>query len=272
MTTETSGSGDLDRTLGLLWGTADRPTRGPKPALALNRIVATAVAVADAEGIGAVSMRRIATELGTGTMSLYRYVPGKAELLDLMLNHVSDPDLAPTADDGGAGGQGGEGCVWRSTVDAMARGHLQLYRAHPWLLKISQARAVLGPSSLRALETALSGLRSTGLRDPELISVVIMVQGFVTGIARTEIEAAEAREATGQSEEEFWAQQAPYLERAMRSGEYPVSATLSEETFSRDFDHFEFGLKRIVDGIAVLIEERAEERDKGRGGERGGGA
>src|SRR5690606_9235190 len=95
--TRSSGGGDLARTLDLLWNTDRRPSRGPKPGLTLERIVDAAVEVADRDGLDALSMRRIATELGTGTMTLYRYVPGKAELLDLMLDRVQRPedDAAP---------------------------------------------------------------------------------------------------------------------------------------------------------------------------------
>ncbi|ANW18880.1 TetR/AcrR family transcriptional regulator [Streptomyces clavuligerus] len=254
MTTETSGTGDLSRTLELLWGTAERPTRGPKPGLSLDRIVAAAVAVADTEGLDAVSMRRIATELGTGTMTLYRYVPGKAELLDLMLDRVTDPGPVPPERPGGPDD-------WRQAVRVLARGFLDLYQAHPWMLKVNNARTVLGPSGLRSLELALAGLRSTGLRDPEQISVIVMVQSFVTGIARSQAESAEALEATGQTEEEFWAQQSPYLERAMRSGVYPLTASLSEDAFSdTGLDYFTFGLERLLDGLEALVERRRAER------------
>ncbi|MEJ8635718.1 TetR/AcrR family transcriptional regulator [Streptomyces sp. MS2.AVA.5] len=246
MTTETSGSGDISRTLELLWGTGDRPSRGPKPGLTLDRIVTTAVEIADAEGLAAVSMRRLSTELGTGTMTLYRYVPGKAELLDLMLDRVGGQPPAtkePEAD-------------WRAAIDALARGYLTLYREHPWLLKVNQARTVLGPSALRGLEHALTGLQDMGLTDPELISVIIATQSFVMGIARMEIETIEAAKATGRSDEDFWEGQRPFLERAMASGEYPRMAGLAEDTFSRDFDHFAFGLRRLVDGLEVLVRDR----------------
>ncbi|MBK3547134.1 TetR/AcrR family transcriptional regulator, partial [Streptomyces sp. MBT60] len=92
-----TGSGDIARSLELLWGTGERPSRGPKPGLTLDRIVTAAVAVADAEGLAAVSMRRLSTELGTGTMSLYRYVPGKSELLDLMFDRVLGEPFADHA-------------------------------------------------------------------------------------------------------------------------------------------------------------------------------
>ncbi|MFF3322941.1 TetR/AcrR family transcriptional regulator [Streptomyces sp. NPDC002889] len=248
-TTETSGSGDVSRSLELLWGSGERPSRGPKPGLTLDRIVTAAVELADTEGLDAVSMRRLSTELGTGTMSLYRYVPGKAELLDLMLDRVAgipldNEEYAPESDD------------WRDAVRAMARAHLGLYRAHPWLLKVNQSRTVLGPSALRGLESALEGLRGMGLRDPELISVIISVQSFVSGIARMEHETNEAAQQTGQSNEDFWKSQEPFLERAMKTGRYPRLAALSEDAFAPDFDHFGFGLARLVDGFEVLVRER----------------
>ncbi|MGC5530303.1 TetR/AcrR family transcriptional regulator [Streptomyces sp. SR-10] len=252
-----TGSGDIARSLELLWGTGERPSRGPKPGLTLDRIVTAAVAVADAEGLAAVSMRRLSTELGTGTMSLYRYVPGKAELLDLMLDRVLGEPLPsatapvdappPPAD-------------WRASIDVMARTYLDNLRRHPWLLKINQARTVLGPSALRGLELSLTALRSMGLRDPELISVIITVNSFVEGLARTRADAAEAVRETGLSDQEFWDNQSPYLERAMLSGAYPMMASLSEDTFSAEFDHFEFGLRRLIAGFEALVEERTAER------------
>jgi AcrR family transcriptional regulator len=248
-TTETSGSGDVSRSLELLWGTGERPSRGPKPGLTLDRIVTAAVELADAEGLAAVSMRRLSTELGTGTMSLYRYVPGKAELLDLMLDRVAGIPLDSPA-------YASEGDDWRDAVRAMARVHLDLYRAHPWLLRVNQARTVLGPSAVRGLETSLAALQGMGLRDPEVISVIISVQSFVSGIARLELETAEAAQQTGVSDADFWKSQEPFLVRAMSTGSYPMLAALSEDAFSPDFDHFGFGLARLVDGLEVLVRER----------------
>ncbi|MFF6927926.1 MULTISPECIES: TetR/AcrR family transcriptional regulator [Streptomyces] len=267
-----TGSGDTARSLELLWGGGERPSRGPKPGLTLDRIVTAAVAVADAEGLSAVSMRRLSTELGTGTMSLYRYVPGKAELLDLMLDRVlGEPLPAPReeaaeaagtdtagSDTAGSDTAGSGALDWRAAVDTMARSYLDNLRRHPWLLKINQARTVLGPSALRGLELALGGLRGMGLRDPELIGVIITVNSFVEGLARTQADAAEAVRQTGLSDEEFWDRQRPYLERAMLSGAYPMMATMAEDTFSADFDHFEFGLRRLIAGFEALVRERAE--------------
>lgn len=245
----TTGSGDIARSLELLWGTGERPSRGPRPGLTLDRIVATAVDVADAEGLAALSMRRLAAELGTGTMSLYRYVPGKGELLDLMLDRVQGEPLAADAsqvpDD------------WRLAIDEMARTYRDNLRAHPWLLKINQARTVLGPSALRGMELALTGLKDMGLDGPELIGVIITVNSYVEGFVRTESHATEAARETGLSHEAFWENQRPYLERAMLSGAYPRIAALPHDAFGDGFDHFAFGLGRLVDGFEVLVRERA---------------
>lgn len=176
-------------------------------------------------------------------MSLYRYVPGKAELLDLMLDRVLGEPLPSGTDPADAPAPPAD---WRASIDAMARTYLDNLRRHPWLLKINQARTVLGPSALRGLELSLTALRSMGLRDPELISVIITVNSFVEGLARTRADAAEAVRETGLSDQEFWDGQRPYLERAMLSGAYPMMASLSEDTFSTEFDHFEFGLRRLI--------------------------
>ncbi|MFF9759668.1 TetR/AcrR family transcriptional regulator [Streptomyces caelestis] len=252
--TETSGGGDIARTLDLLWDTGPRPSRGPKPGLTLDRIVEAAVEVADRDGIGALSMRRIATELGTGTMSLYRYVPGKAELLDLMLDRVQRPSQDPA--DLGDGG-------WRAALEALGRATLALYRRHPWLLEVNQSRPVLGPSALDGMEKVLARIKPMGLSDPELLSAIIMIDGYVVGAARTQLYQEQAERSSGLTDAQFWEAQRPVLEKAMHSGRYPVMAGLSEDTFGPDFDHFEFGLQRILDGLEVFVARRNPGRQDG---------
>ncbi|WP_128375028.1 TetR/AcrR family transcriptional regulator [Streptomyces cavernae] len=245
--TETSGSGDIVRTLELLWDTGKRPSRGPKPGLTLDRIVEAAVRVADTDGLEAVSMRRIATELGTGTMSLYRYVPGKGELLDLMLDRVQRPSDEPEGLGDGS---------WRSALENLAHATLALYQRHPWLLRVNQARPILGPSALDGMEKVLALIKPMGLSDPELISAIIMIDGYVVGAARTRLYEQEAERGTGLTDAEFWEAQTPTLEKVLSSGRYPVTASLSEDAFAPGFDHFDFGLQRILDGLDVLVAQR----------------
>ncbi|MEU2255222.1 TetR/AcrR family transcriptional regulator [Nocardia xishanensis] len=247
--TETSGSGDLARTLDLLWDTGHRPSRGPKPTLTLDRIVEAAVRVADTEGLAAVTMRRVATELGTGTMSLYRYLPGKAELLDLMLDRVQQPPEGELASEG-----------WREALHAYAYESLEMYRRHPWLLEVNQTRPVLGPGALAGMEHLLTRIESMGLADPEMIAVLVMISGYVSGVARTRVFAEEAERTTGMTDAEFWKAQEPALEKALATGRYPVVAALSEEAFDMSFDHFDFGLQRILDGLEVFVAKRTGDR------------
>ncbi|MFD7664813.1 TetR/AcrR family transcriptional regulator [Streptomyces sp. NPDC059788] len=250
MTTEHSGSGDVTRSMELLWGTGERPSRGPKPGLTLDRIVTAAVAVADAEGIGAVSMRRVAAELGVGTMSLYRYVPGKGELLDLMLDQIVEFDAAEFP---------GPEAGWRTVLETAARGNWQLHHRHPWLLQIDQTRPLLGPNSLDGLEFTLRGLSGLDLPDREKIRILLAVEGYVAGAARTRLNSVMAEKHTGISDEEWWKTQEAFLVRAMESGRYPHLAQLAEDTFTADADDdaaFELGLGRLLDGFAAYFEER----------------
>lgn len=249
--TDSSGSGDIDRTLELLWDTGPRPSRGPKPGLSVDRIVDTAIHIADAEGLDAVSMRRVATELGTGAMSLYRYVPGKAELLDLMLDRVRFPERPNGDTDTGS---------WRAALESAARDALAVHRRHPWLLRVNQSRPLLGPRALATLEHLLGRIRPMGLTDPELVSTVVMIDGYVVGAARTQVHQEEAARSTGLSDAEFYGAQVPALEKAMATGAYPTLASLSPDTFAftAGFDHFEFGLGRILDGLEVLVQQRGE--------------
>ncbi|OPC82099.1 TetR family transcriptional regulator [Embleya scabrispora] len=246
--TDHTGSGDLARSLELLWGLDRKPTRGPKPALTLDRIVTAGIAVADAEGLDALSMRRVATEVGAGTMSLYRYVPGKAELLDLMVDRVNSPcdtEFAP-------------GLGWRGALEQVARGIWQMYNRHPWLLNVDQARPVLGPNSLRALELTLSAIGDAALSDREKMTVLTIIDGgYVSGMARTHFNAKHAAQRTGVSDEQFWAAQAPILNAAMTSGNYPELAALSQDSFTPDGEgEFEFGLGLLLDGLEAFIERR----------------
>ena len=170
----------IAHSLRLLWEGLPEPRKGPRPTLTLDRIVTAAVGVADAEGIAALSMRRLAAELGVGTMSLYRYVPGKDELLNLVFDHVSAPgDEHPWG-----------GGSWRETLEISAWGQRALYQAHPWLLQVNGARPVMGPSAVSALEWMMRGLVDLPFGDREKMMVVTEVDSYVTGAVRLSGESA----------------------------------------------------------------------------------
>lgn len=241
----TDAARSLVRSQELLWeGSAPRG-RGPKPGLTLDRIVDTAIAVADAEGIDSVSMRRVARELGAGTMSLYRYVPGKDELLILMLDRVG----------AGAVLRAGGDLSWREELELAGRNSYRLYLNHPWLLKVNWTRPVFGPNTMAGFESILAAIDGIGLTDQERVMLIVAVDSLVTGLARNQILYASAAEETGLSDDEFWRLQTPVLERAMASGDYPAMAALSEDAFDAPWhETFEFGLARLLDGLERFVE------------------
>ncbi len=141
-------------------------------------------------------------------------------------------------------------------LHALGHATLALYRRHTWLLEVNQSRPILGPSAMDGMEKVLARIKPMGLTDPELVSAIITIDGYVVGAARMQVYEAEAERRSGLTDAQFWGAQQPTLEKAMLSGRYPVMASLSEDTFGSDFDHFEFGLQRILDGLEVLVAAR----------------
>jgi AcrR family transcriptional regulator len=248
MTTEFSGSGDLELSLRLLWGRREPRTRGPKPGLDVETIVRTAIRVADAEGLAAVSMRRIAQELGVGTMSLYRHVKGKSELLTVMLDRVYEDDP----------NQLGEGIGWRAGLEAFAHGYRKLLEDHSWLLQVSEARPTLGPNGLAGTERLLAVLATTGLDERHKIQALVAVSNYVQGSTRLLIEASQAASRTGLSDEQFWAAQEPFLTEFLARGDHPhLLRTMDAGVWESGDDGFQFGLDCLLDGIQKRIEAAA---------------
>ncbi|MDO3705676.1 TetR/AcrR family transcriptional regulator [Micromonospora sp. C28SCA-DRY-2] len=252
MTTEYSGTGDPARSLALLWRTRERVSRKGRPDLSVDRIVRAAIEVADTEGLAALSMRRVAERLGVGTMSLYTYVPGKGELLDVMLDTVYGETARPEDVPGG----------WRGRLEQIARETRALYLRHPWLLQVATTRPPLGPNVIARYEYELRAVDGIGLTDLEMDAVVTLISGFVHGAVRGAVEAAQAAERTGMTEDQWWQAHAPYLEKAMDPRRFPVAARVGAaagEEYQAAGDParaFEFGLHRILDGIEVLIRDR----------------
>ena len=238
-----SGRGDPARTLELLWGTREPPSRGPKPGLTIARIVAAAIAVADAEGLEALSMRRLAAELGVGTMSLYRYVPGKAELIDVMLDTVFGQVAVPT-----------EGEGWRATLEHSAREGWAMYQRHPWAA-LAETRPVLGPNALDGYEALLRVMATTALAPGDVVNAVELVSGYVAGFARRVVEESEATRRTGVSNEEWWSARESFWEQYFDVERYPsITAMWEAGAYEARADAFEFGLQRVLDGVAAYLD------------------
>jgi AcrR family transcriptional regulator len=268
VTTEYTGAGDPGRSLELLWGVQPRPRRGPRPRLTVEEIVRTAVAIADAEGLEALSMRRIAESLGVAPMSIYTYVPGKSELLDLMLDRTfgelaPSPAEGPDAGDAAGEATGAEWAAgWRDRLERIARDHWDLYHAHPWLLQVATERPPMGPNLLDKYERELRAVDGVGLTDLEMDSVVALVTGFAASAARGSVNAAQAEQRTGMSDQQWWEATAPVLEKLVDFSRYPLGSrvgTVAGQEYGGAVGPghaFEFGLERVLDGIEALIRTR----------------
>lgn len=252
MTTEHTGTGDPARSLALLWRPRDNANRRGRGDLTIDRIVHAAIEVADAEGLPGLSMRRIAERLDVGTMSLYTHLPGKAELLDLMLDTVYADTTAPDPTPG----------HWRDRVEQIARDAWARYHRHPWMLQIGTSRPVLGPNAMARYEHELRAVDGIGLTDIEMDSVVNLVAGHVASAARQALDAAQVEQRTGMTDEQWWSARAPLLDALTEGHHYPTAArvgTAVGEAHGSAVDPahaFEFGLHRLLDGIEALIRSR----------------
>ncbi|WP_317447462.1 TetR/AcrR family transcriptional regulator C-terminal domain-containing protein [Streptomyces collinus] len=219
-----------------LWLASGQPRRGRKPAYSREAITAAAVALADAEGLEAVTMRKVATEVGAGVMSLYSYAPDKETLLNLMVDHVSSElptTNTPTGD-------------WRADLKAIA--HLQRTHMlrHPWLPAALSTRRIPGPNTLAFLEHALAALRPTGLDGTAKLEIFAQLTAFVAGHVAHEI----AQAAAAQSPERATAE-ARYLAAVAADGHHPelaeaLSAPGRPLTPEATFTRF---LNRLIDGL-----------------------
>ncbi|WP_039817739.1 TetR/AcrR family transcriptional regulator [Nocardia otitidiscaviarum] len=252
---ERSSAGDPARTLELLWREPGRggSARGPKQRTTVDAVVSAAIRIADTEGLGALTMRSVAAALGLTPMATYTYVPGKAELLDLMLDsvyqHMPRGDIA--------------GKPWRERVSAIAAENRDMLAAHPWVAYVPTTRPPLGPGVAAKYEHELSAFDGLGLTDLEMDSALTHVLGFVNSVARIAIDTRTAAADSGMSDHEWWERAAPVLERVFDAERYPLGARVGaaagqahDAAYSADHA-YEFGLARVLDGLAALIENPA---------------
>ncbi|MFF8785516.1 TetR/AcrR family transcriptional regulator [Streptomyces sp. NPDC015125] len=243
--------GDQAGSVELLWGGRERPSRGPKPALSLERITRTAMALADAGGLTAVSMQRVAAELDFTKMSLYRYVPGKSELVALMIDTaMGEPPGAPAPAGSGRDDRGG----WRVALRAWAAALAAVHHRHPWLLEAAVGPRVMGPNELGWTERALAALADTGLTGGEQLDAVVVVHGHIRTIAQVSA-AMGLGSARAKGPEEVMSAALNEL-LAGRADRFPAAAAAAADTAahttSRD-QAWEFGLERILDGLEAYM-------------------
>ncbi|WGW11766.1 TetR/AcrR family transcriptional regulator C-terminal domain-containing protein [Saxibacter everestensis] len=243
-----------DRTLTLLWRKllgGRQGSRGPKQKVSVDEIVTAAIAIADAEGLDTFSMRKVAEELRLGVMTLYTYVPGRAELIGLMVDQViGEQTLSPH-----------QGSV-RERLTAIARLDWDEFHRHPWLLQANLARPWIGPHISDRYEWQLAAIEGIGLGDIDMDQIVTLVTGFAATAARADIDARRTQEQSGISDRQWWEINSPILERIMAGTHYPISGRVGQsagEAYDAVSDpelSFRFGLERILDGIELFIDRK----------------
>ncbi|GAB3704177.1 TetR/AcrR family transcriptional regulator [Nocardiopsis oceani] len=245
-------SGDPARSLALLWRTQEPSSRRRgKPGLSVDRIVQAATELADSEGLTALSMRKVAEALDVGTMSLYTYVPGKGELIDLMVD-AAYTDL-DTGDRSG---------TWRERLRRIAHGNRKLYIRHPWMLQTVTVR-LLGPNLIAKYEHELSAVDGLGLTEVEMDSTVSLVNGYVESTVRATLGADQVARESGMDDEEWWRTYDPLLAALVDSTQYPTASRVGTAVGQAhqavyDPEHeFSFGLDRVLDGVQVLVDSRS---------------
>ncbi|MFF0436005.1 TetR/AcrR family transcriptional regulator [Streptomyces sp. NPDC004327] len=225
----------------VIWARPERTGRGPRPAYSRADIVAAAVRIADTEGIDAVSMRRIAADLGCGTMSLYNYVPRKEDLYELMVDAVSgEYELGDPSGD------------WRADMTGLARQTRAIMYRHPWLTRIMTTAYGFSPNALRYLEWCLGALAPLAIEPGLKMQLVALINGTVMATVRNEQAMAERARGLPWSEEEEQAVRGAYLMQQVMTGRYPHLAGLLaaspghvdpeeifEQTLARLLDSFE---------------------------------
>jgi AcrR family transcriptional regulator len=241
----------LPASIAAAWGLRERPQKGPKRELSLDRIVGAAVRLADSEGLGAVSMSRVAADIGASTMALYRYVTAKDELLELMVDAGQGPPPPASAP--------GEG--WRAGLSRWAWAEAAAYRRHPWALFIPISGPPVTPNAVSWLESGLQSLRDTGLSDGEKMPVILLLTGYVRNAATVAVQVDAAFLSTAPSGHDPMAGYARLLARLIDPQRFPaLTAVLASGVLSKTEewdDEFIFGLDRVLDGIGALVAARA---------------
>jgi AcrR family transcriptional regulator len=236
--------------LDLLWGRRERGQRGPKPGLSLDAIINAAIQVADAQGLQAISMSRVATELGFTTMALYRYVNNKDELLALMWN---------------ASAQGMdelvlEGHTWRERLQAWVLVQRDAIDRHPWITQMPMAAPPAGPNSLAFVERGLATLDDTDLPDHDKLRIIGLLSSYTLSEARMAHDAARASTNASSDTDQSPAGYEALLRLLVNQDAHPRLHRIAwdasaEENQPDERAEFAFGVDRILDGVQTLIDQ-----------------
>ncbi|RKS09478.1 TetR family transcriptional regulator [Nocardiopsis sp. Huas11] len=252
----------MAREIDLLWGPREPARRGPKPRLSRGAVVEAAVALADAEGLEAVSMQRVAKELGYTTMSLYRHVDSKEDMLTLMAEAATGD--APPAPEGDGG--------WRAGIETWAEAIMRRYRAHPWMVFVQLSGPPSGPNGLQWMEAGLRELVRAGLRTGDALEMLLLISATLRETVRMEVEMGRAAEAAGTTLSESERDYARALREVVTPERFPTIRRMLDEGVldqaapapdpgggpaGGPAEGLDFGLQRILDGVEAYVRATA---------------
>ncbi|MCW2859459.1 MAG: hypothetical protein JWP48_1167 [Actinoallomurus sp.] len=230
----------------LVWDRPEPPTRPAPTPLSRDRIVRAAIELADTDGLGAVSLRKVAAALDAGPMRLYGYLSTKDDLLDLMADavyaEITPPD--PAGDD------------WRGALRSLAHRTRQAARRHQWFVDLLGGRPHVGPNALAFLEASLAALDGApGFDDIDTVMQAVgTVNAYVIGAIRGEITELRAERATGMNDQQWQTASGPYMSRMLGTGRYPTLVKVFQDATHPGADvTFDAGLGYVLDGIASRL-------------------
>jgi AcrR family transcriptional regulator len=232
--------------VGPVWDRPQRRKRAQPTALTREQIVRAAIEIADADGLEAISMRRIAQRLGAGAMSLYWHVASKEELLSLVYDEIFGEiePLAPRTGD------------WRADAERMAHATRAVMLRHPWMVSVVGNQPALGPNLLQHIESSLAVLEPLELDPAFALSIMSTIDNAVTGFVVQELQHRAYFEGQNLTEEELFASLEPYLRQQLATGRYPLFERSLDSLLAtmNEAEKFQFGLDCLLDGIALRID------------------
>lgn len=248
MTVEQNSPDEPARTLRLLWRASiasDGPRRGPRPKISVDAVVQASVALADEEGIGAVTMRAVADRIGVGVMTLYGYVPGRDELLGLMIDQIATEGERPPHTG-----------TMRERLIAVADEQFAECRRHPWVVDARLPRPWIGPGGSDRYEWQLAAVEGEGFDDIAMDQIVTAIVAYVNGAAR-HWAGDQERMGLAESDLEWWTSTAAVLDEVMAGSHYPISGRVGQAAGENyglgDAERsYRFGRDALIGGIEQL--------------------
>ncbi len=250
MSVEESGGarGDVDRRsptrFDPLWEEPEASRVGRPARVSRAEVVASAVALADGQGLSKVSMRAVARSLGVGTMTLYSHVPGREELIDLMIESAFAELELPGPD-----------LEWRPALETYARAQWMMLRTHPWLLDINPWRMPLGPHVLTAQEVGARCLVDTGLSASQVVEIIGILDNAVSGAARSAVAEADDEQRQGEDYEAYWTGSSRFWEERFDTARFPSMTRLwTVGAYDTAATPFDLRLGGLLDTVELLID------------------